>query len=48
VVLLIFDEAHRATNNYAYCRIVNFLENAKVPYRLIALSATPGSTNEQV
>lgn len=48
VVLLILDEAHRATNKYAYCRIINFLEEKKVPYRVVALSATPGNTNDLV
>ena len=41
--LLILDEAHRATGNYAYCPIVNLLDELHVGFRLVSLSATPTS-----
>lgn len=48
VVLIIFDEAHHAQKNYAYCHIINFLERKKVAFRIVGLSATPGNNNNQV
>lgn len=46
---LVVDEAHRARGNYAYCQIVAMLTNMKHrTYRLLALSATPGSKVEDV
>ena len=44
IVCLIMDEAHKAVGNYAYCSIVTKLQNSNVPFRLCALTATPGST----
>ncbi|KAL2650513.1 hypothetical protein R1flu_018641 [Riccia fluitans] len=43
IVCLVLDEAHRATGNYSYCVVVRQLLAAKVEYRLLALTATPGS-----
>jgi len=43
IVLLIIDEAHRATGAYAYCNLINYLEKAKVGFRIVSLSATPVS-----
>ncbi|KAH9248371.1 hypothetical protein BASA81_013957 [Batrachochytrium salamandrivorans] len=43
VVLLIVDEAHRATGNYAYCEVIRELAKSDIPFRVIGLSATPGS-----
>ncbi|XP_068631375.1 DEAD-box ATP-dependent DNA helicase Fancm isoform X2 [Battus philenor] len=46
---LVIDEAHRARGNYAYCQIVSTLtEMGHKTYRLLALSATPGSKVEDV
>lgn len=46
---LVVDEAHRARGNYAYCQIVAMLTDMKHrTYRLLALSATPGSKVEDV
>lgn len=46
---LVIDEAHRARGNYAYCQIVSTLTDMghKI-YRILALSATPGSKVEDV
>lgn len=48
VVLLVVDEAHRASGNYAYCKIIEFLENHNVGFRIVALSATPVSKIENL
>lgn len=42
------DEAHRATGDYAYCKIIRLMEDATIGYRIMALTATPGNTLEQV
>ena len=43
VVLVIYDEAHRATGKYAYTNIHRILLQNKVTYRVLALTATPGN-----
>ncbi|KAJ8326916.1 3'-5' DNA helicase [Batrachochytrium dendrobatidis] len=48
VVLLVVDEAHRATGNYAYCEVIRELSKASSPFRVLALSATPGSDMKAV
>ena len=48
VVLLVVDEAHRATGSYAYVEVVKFLRRFNTSFRVIALTATPGSTVESV
>lgn len=46
---LVIDEAHRARGNYAYCQIVSSLtEMGHKTFRILALSATPGSKVEDV
>ncbi|XP_046962883.1 Fanconi anemia group M protein isoform X2 [Vanessa cardui] len=46
---LVVDEAHRAKGNYAYCQIISTLtEMGHRIYRVLALSATPGSKVEDV
>ncbi|KAL2863945.1 3'-5' DNA helicase [Aspergillus lucknowensis] len=48
IVLLVVDEAHRATGNYAYVEVVKFLRRFNQSFRVLALTATPGSTVESV
>ena len=49
ISLLIFDEAHKAQKNYSYSLIVNKLyENNNVQFRIIALSASPGNSNQKI
>lgn len=48
IVLLVVDEAHRATGGYAYVEVVNFLRRFNKSFRVLALTATPGSTVESV
>ncbi|XP_028172868.1 uncharacterized protein LOC114361855 [Ostrinia furnacalis] len=46
---LVIDEAHRARGNYAYCQIMSTLtEMGHKTYRILALSATPGSKVDDV
>jgi ATP-dependent DNA helicase MPH1 len=48
VCLVVVDEAHRATGNYAYCKIIDLLEKNNTGFRLVALSATPVSKIENL
>ena len=48
IVLLVVDEAHRATGAYAYVEVVKFLRRFNSSFRVLALTATPGSTVEGV
>lgn len=48
IVLLVVDEAHRATGNYAYVEVVKFLNRFNASYRVLALTATPGASIEAV
>jgi len=47
VSLLIFDEAHRASGNYAYCNIADNSIKANPHGRILALTASPGSTEKK-
>ncbi|KAI1421010.1 hypothetical protein F5Y12DRAFT_718976 [Xylaria sp. FL1777] len=46
--LLVIDEAHRATGNYSYVKVVTFLRRFSDSFRILALTATPGSKVEAV
>ena len=48
LVLLVVDEAHRATGNYAYVEVVKFVRRFNTSFRVLALTATPGSSIETV
>lgn len=48
VGLLIIDEAHRARGNYAYTNVVKFLNRFNSSFRILALTATPGSDIESI
>ena len=48
LVLLIVDEAHRATGAYAYVEVVKFLKRFNPSFRVLALTATPGASIEKV
>ncbi|RMY69117.1 hypothetical protein D0864_11185 [Hortaea werneckii] len=48
VVLVVVDEAHKATGSYAYTEVVAFLRRFNSSFRVLALTATPGSTVEAV
>ncbi|XP_042855878.1 Fanconi anemia group M protein-like isoform X2 [Penaeus japonicus] len=40
---LVLDEAHRALGNHAYCQVVRGLREQHCRFRILALSATPGT-----
>ncbi|KAF2808565.1 uncharacterized protein BDZ99DRAFT_464429 [Mytilinidion resinicola] len=48
IVLLVVDEAHRATGAYAYVEVVTFIRRFNESFRVLALTATPGSDVESV
>ncbi|KAJ3049904.1 hypothetical protein HK097_009111, partial [Rhizophlyctis rosea] len=48
VVLLVVDEAHRATGNHAYCEVVRELRQQNERFRILALTATPGADTKTV
>lgn len=48
IVLLVVDEAHRATGAYAYVEVVSFLRRFNSSFRVLALTATPGADVESV
>ncbi|KAL8693829.1 MAG: hypothetical protein Q9218_001429 [Villophora microphyllina] len=48
LVLLVVDEAHRATGGYAYVEVVQFLRRFNESFRVLALTATPGASIESV
>ncbi|KAK0633536.1 hypothetical protein B0T14DRAFT_385919, partial [Immersiella caudata] len=48
IVLLVIDEAHRATGDYAYVKVIEFMRRFSKSFRVLALTATPGSSVEAV
>ncbi|KAF8624785.1 hypothetical protein AX15_005675 [Amanita polypyramis BW_CC] len=46
IILLVIDEAHRATGGYAYNQAMRFLMPKNPHFRTLALTATPGSNPE--
>ena len=48
IVLLVVDEAHRATGDYSYVKVVEFIRRFSKSFRVLALTATPGSSVEGV
>ncbi|KAL9695864.1 hypothetical protein quinque_015149 [Culex quinquefasciatus] len=48
VKLVVIDEAHKAKGNYAYCEVIRAIVSRTTNFRVLALSATPGRTLEDV
>ncbi|KAH0792947.1 Type III restriction enzyme, res subunit family protein [Histomonas meleagridis] len=48
IVLLVVDEAHRASGNHSYCVVVRQIASVTKFFRVVALTATPGSTFSDV
>lgn len=48
LVCIVIDEAHRATGSYSYVEVVKFVRRFNTSFRLLALTATPGSKVETV
>lgn len=45
---IVFDEAHKAKGNHAYCEVIRRLIPQNKYFRVLGLSATPGSTLQDV
>jgi len=43
VVCVVLDEAHKTTGDYAYVKVVQLLQAAGAKFRILGLSATPGT-----
>lgn len=48
IVLVVIDEAHRATGAYAYVEIIKFMRRFNQSFRILALTATPGNSVDTV
>ncbi|KAF9608476.1 hypothetical protein IFM89_009842 [Coptis chinensis] len=48
LVCLVIDEAHRASGNYSYCVAVRELMAVPLQFRILALTATPGSKQQAI
>ncbi|KAF7339856.1 ATP-dependent DNA helicase mph1 [Mycena venus] len=48
IILLVIDEAHRATGGYAYNDVVRFMMAKNPHFRILALTATPGGDPTKV
>ncbi|XP_034249786.1 uncharacterized protein LOC117650447 [Thrips palmi] len=48
VKCVVIDEAHRALGDHAYAQVIRILNSYEVRFRVLALSATPGSDLEAV
>ncbi|KAG1871187.1 hypothetical protein C8R48DRAFT_698038 [Suillus tomentosus] len=48
IVLIVIDEAHKGTGDYAYAQVIRFLMAKNPHHRVLALTATPGSTPEAI
>lgn len=48
VICVVVDEAHRATGNYAYCKVIRHLMYHNPHFRVLALTATPGNSPDRV
>ena len=47
-VCLVLDEAHKATGEYAYVKVVQALQAAQAKVRIVGLSATPGTNLQAI
>ncbi|TDL28562.1 P-loop containing nucleoside triphosphate hydrolase protein [Rickenella mellea] len=48
IILLVIDEAHKGTGNYSYAEAVRYITRRNPYFRILALTATPGSKPEAV
>lgn len=48
ITCLVVDEAHRASGDYAYVGVVRYIMSRNEHFRVLALTATPGSKGEAV
>ncbi|KZT06380.1 P-loop containing nucleoside triphosphate hydrolase protein [Laetiporus sulphureus 93-53] len=48
IVLIVIDEAHKGTGDYAYAQVLRFMMAKNPHFRVLALTATPGGDPEAV
>ncbi|KAI5123584.1 hypothetical protein M0805_003402 [Coniferiporia weirii] len=48
IILLVIDEAHKGTGDYAYAQVVRYMMAKNPHFRVLALTATPGNAPETV
>ncbi len=48
IVCVVVDEAHRATGNHSFCSVLSEMSSGGGAFRVLALSATPGSQMSRV
>lgn len=48
IVCLVIDEAHKATSNYAFTVAVDLISSFNNDFRILALSATPGTDAKEI
>ncbi|BGP19442.1 hypothetical protein JCM10213_000681 [Rhodosporidiobolus nylandii] len=48
VTCIVVDEAHRASGDYSYCGVVRYMMSRNPHFRILALTATPGSRGDAV
>jgi len=48
IVCLVMDEAHKATMNYAFTIAVELIPSFNTNFRILALSATPGTDAKEI
>lgn len=48
VCMIIYDEAHRASGNYAYCDIARIYKEVNPDGKTLGLTASPGSNKEKI
>jgi len=48
ISLIVFDEAHRARGKYAYCKVAEKYRTQNERGRVLALTASPGSSKEKI
>lgn len=46
IKLIVFDEAHNARGNYAYCQVIKAMRSVQSSFRVLALTATAGKSKE--
>ena len=44
IVCVVLDEAHKASGDYAYTKVIDLLEASGAKFRIVGLSATPGTS----
>ncbi|GAA5886278.1 hypothetical protein JCM6882_001589 [Rhodosporidiobolus microsporus] len=48
ITCIVVDEAHRASGDYSYCGVIRYVMSRNPHFRVLALTATPGSRGDAV